>query len=196
MKIICLLGYSASGKTTCAEELRKLGYNIIDSYTTRPKRTPNETGHKFVTLQDMQNMQLDRLSVEQQTEELKKLAMAYTYVNDAHYFTFPEQFVTDVPNVYVVDEAGIDILRNTMPLADIEVWVFDTPMEVCIQRMTQRGDKPEAIARRLEWDYSRSFINYADYSITDSSIATQAIHKPYKRLYYRLTGKLKIYKTN
>ena len=193
MKIICLLGYSASGKTTCAEELRKLGYNIIDSYTTRPKRTPNETGHKFVTLQDMR---LDHLSVEQQTEEIKKLAMAYTYVNDAHYFTLPQQFATDVPNVYVIDEAGIDILRDTMPLADIEVWVFDTPIEKCIQRMTQRGDSPESIARRLDWDYGRSFINYADYSITDSSIATQAIHKPYKRLYYRLTGKLKIYKTN
>jgi len=192
MKIICLLGYSASGKTTCAEELRKLGYNVIDSFTTRPRRTPNESGHEFITLADLH---MENIPVEDQTRIIKESAMAYTYVNDAHYFTTIEQFSYNKPNVYVIDEAGIDILRDKLPLANIEVWVFSTPIEECINRMQKRGDTLEAIAARLEWDNSRSCINYADYEILDSTIATQAIHNKYKRLYYRLIKKLKVYKT-
>ena len=49
-KIICIVGRSGSGKTTAAEYLEELyGLKSIQSYTTRPKRKPNETGHTFVT---------------------------------------------------------------------------------------------------------------------------------------------------
>ena len=48
--IYLIVGRSGSGKTTIAEELeRKYGLKSIQSYTTRPKRSDNETGHIFVS---------------------------------------------------------------------------------------------------------------------------------------------------
>lgn len=48
MKIL-LTGKSATGKDTIADSLYKFhGYRRAKSYTTRPKRTPDETGHHFV----------------------------------------------------------------------------------------------------------------------------------------------------
>lgn len=47
--IFCLVGPSGSGKTTVAKALEKHGYNVIQSYTTRPQRSDNEWGHTFVT---------------------------------------------------------------------------------------------------------------------------------------------------
>ena len=48
--IFCLVGPSGSGKTTVAKALEKHGYNVIQSYTTRPRRSENEWGHTFVTV--------------------------------------------------------------------------------------------------------------------------------------------------
>lgn len=48
MKIL-LVGKSATGKDTVANALRdKYGYRRAESYTTRPKRTPDEGGHHFI----------------------------------------------------------------------------------------------------------------------------------------------------
>ena len=44
-----IVGASGSGKTTVANALEeKYGYKQFQSYTTRPMRTENETGHTFV----------------------------------------------------------------------------------------------------------------------------------------------------
>ena len=47
--IYLIVGKSGSGKTTLVNELRKYGYTSVESYTTRPKRFKNETGHTFIT---------------------------------------------------------------------------------------------------------------------------------------------------
>ena len=47
--IFLITGCSGSGKTTITEQLEmKYGLKSIQSYTTRAKRSENETGHIFV----------------------------------------------------------------------------------------------------------------------------------------------------
>ena len=48
-----IVGESGSGKTTIVNELEKrYGLTSVQSYTTRPKRYPDETGHTFVSEQE------------------------------------------------------------------------------------------------------------------------------------------------
>ena len=48
MKKIVLIGPSGTGKSTVADKLTELyGLTLMQSYTTRPKRFENETGHTF-----------------------------------------------------------------------------------------------------------------------------------------------------
>ena len=45
-----IVGQSGSGKTTIVNTLEeKYGLKSIQSYTTRPKRSENETGHTFIS---------------------------------------------------------------------------------------------------------------------------------------------------
>ena len=47
---VLLVGASGSGKSTVANHLHnEYGYDVLQSYTTRPKRTADETGHVFAT---------------------------------------------------------------------------------------------------------------------------------------------------
>ena len=51
-KLLVIVGESGCGKTSIAERLQQYGLKLIQSYTTRPKRKPLETGHTFVTKED------------------------------------------------------------------------------------------------------------------------------------------------
>ena len=54
--LFLFVGRSASGKTTVANMLERDGYNQIQSYTTRPPRYQDETGHTFIS-----NKEYDKL---------------------------------------------------------------------------------------------------------------------------------------
>ena len=49
---ILLCGKSGCGKSTISEILQTKGLKVIQSFTTRPKRTPNEQGHIFISKED------------------------------------------------------------------------------------------------------------------------------------------------
>ena len=54
--IYLIVGKSGSGKTTLVNKLRKYGYASVESYTTRPKRFKNETGHTFITEEEFDQL--------------------------------------------------------------------------------------------------------------------------------------------
>lgn len=96
--IICILGESASGKTTLAEHLdQAFNIKMIQSYTDRPRRTKDETGHTF-----LEPSEFDLLKPSEM--------IAYTRFGDYRYCCLYSDLV-DI-NTYVLDEAGLIMLKQ------------------------------------------------------------------------------------
>ena len=48
--LVIIIGRSGAGKTSVANAMRDAyGWTQIESYTTRPRRSEDETGHHFIT---------------------------------------------------------------------------------------------------------------------------------------------------
>lgn len=97
-KIICIVGESGSGKSMLADYLESQ-YKIpmIHSYTTRPKRTPDETGHVFIG-----DTEFDEFNREDM--------IAFTKFGEYRYCCLKKD-VSDVCT-YVIDEHGLRYLRK------------------------------------------------------------------------------------
>lgn len=146
-KIICIVGRSGSGKTTAAEYLEELyGLKSIQSYTTRPKRNPNETGHTFVTKDEF--------------DEIRGDVVAYNLYNGYEYAATKTQIEEN--DIYVVDIPGLLELKEkydgSKEIVVVGLFVDDS---TALQRMMDRGDSPQKILERLESD--KCFANLARY---------------------------------
>lgn len=97
--LFCILGMSASGKTTICSELEKQ-YNLkqIPSYTTREKRTENEVGHTFIT--------------DKEFDEIKDNLVAYAETTGARYGVTKEQIDNEDYDLYVIDYSGLKYLKR------------------------------------------------------------------------------------
>ena len=99
--ILAIVGESGTGKTTLADELEDIyKINQVNSYTERPKRNKNETGHVFLSPEEFSS--LDPSDVLANTKFGK-----YRYC----------ALLSDLKqtNTYVIDEKGLKML-----------WRFDT----------------------------------------------------------------------
>ena len=101
-KIICVVGRTATGKTSLARAVcNKLGIKLVKSYTTRPMR-PKEienherSDHYFITDEDVDTYKDD--------------IAAYTEINGYKYFTTKQ--VLNESDVYVIDPLGIEELKR------------------------------------------------------------------------------------
>ena len=105
MKLITITGPSGAGKDTVARMLSEMGgYQVLCSYTTRPKREGEIDGveHHFVEKCDVPH---DKM-------------LAYTRYGGYEYWTTIDQ-VTD-RTIYVIDEDGLKSLCKKFP--DIELF--------------------------------------------------------------------------
>ena len=128
-----MVGKSASGKTTVANELETYGFSQLWSYTTRPKRYEFETGHTFIS--------------DDEFNKLKNI-IAYTEYNGNKYCCTKEQI--DAADVYVLDVPGVEtLLKNYTTNRMITVFYFDASVRTRIERMINRGDSDNAIISRL-----------------------------------------------
>lgn len=158
--LICMVGPSASGKTTVANELEKLGYKQVSSYTTREPRYEGETGHIFVS-----------------KEEFDKLEniVAYTYYNNHHYCTTQAQL--DAVDLYVVDVPGVKtLIEHYQTERPIKIWYFDADLIIRVKRMIERGDSDAAIVNRIltdeKFDWWDALVTLKDYAklFTDKKV--------------------------
>lgn len=101
-KIICVVGRTATGKTSLARAVcNKLGIKLVKSYTTRPMR-PKEfenherSDHYFITESDV--------------EIYKNDIAAYTVIDDYIYFTTKQ--ILNESDVYVIDPFGLEELKK------------------------------------------------------------------------------------
>lgn len=109
IRIVAVIGNSGSGKTHAVAYMAKdKRFNEIVSYTTRPMR-PGETNgveHWFVDERDMPP---------------KERMIAYTEFGGRKYWTLWDQFSREKINLYVIDEAGVDYLREVVKDAPVPV---------------------------------------------------------------------------
>ena len=150
--IYLLVGESGNGKTAVAEELEKrYGLTSIRSYTTRPKRSPDEAGHVFVS-----NEEFDKL------DDL----VAYTEFDKFRYGTTADQIEQN--SLYIIDPAGVTYFKEHY-LGNKHPYVIylDTPMKERILRMHSRGDTDTQIVQRVINDID-AFDNVLEFS--DASI--------------------------
>ena len=96
--LFCILGASASGKSTLVQMLEKeFNMKQIPSYTTRSPRYEDEAGHTFVS--------------EKEFKALNDI-VAYNYYLDNHYGVTASQIDDDTYNLYVVDQTGLNELHK------------------------------------------------------------------------------------
>lgn len=132
--IYLIVGESGSGKTSLVNALEeRYGLKSVQSYTTRPKRTEDETGHIFITEKDFQ--------------ELTDI-VAYTYYNGNHYCATAEQLNDN--DLYVIDIVGINSLKEKYKgRKSICVIYISSPIHTRVNRMEQRGDEFGKIMERI-----------------------------------------------
>ena len=129
--IICLIGKSGSGKTTIGEYIeREYMVNMIQSYTDRPMRYPNETGHTFISREAFDALRHEDM-------------IAYTKFGEYRYCCLK----CDVRdrNVYVVDEIGYDYLTEHFG-DDYQIIgvLVDRPLELRVQHVSEERIRRDA----------------------------------------------------
>lgn len=147
--IVLLIGESGSGKTTVAEKLMSdYGLKTIDSYTTRPRREPNEVGHIFVS-----DLEFDAL---------EKIVGFTKYHGYRYCATEP---MIDDGDIYIIDPSGLDFFKNNYHGTKKPIFVKIEVSELDrYSRMIDRGDKKEDAKSRIEND--RLAFSHVDYDIS------------------------------
>jgi len=122
-----IVGRSGSGKDTLAGFLiEKFNMRQLLSYTTRPKRTPDEATHIFIT-EDEASSFTDRI--------------AETVVDGYQYFATKEQL--ESCDNYVIDPRGLEEVCKKAPETDICVVYINASKEVRKQRAKKRAASPK-----------------------------------------------------
>lgn len=162
--LFLLVGKSASGKTTIAEILESQhDLKSLQSYTTRPQRHEDETGHIFIS-----DTEFDQL------EDI----VAYTEYNNYRYCATQDQI--DEADMYVIDVPGVEaLLENYDSNRPIIVLYFDADIRTRIDRMINRHDCDAQIVSRLyndeEFDW-KDMIEDLIWNVQDKNIKMYCIN--------------------
>jgi len=134
--MIVLMGESASGKSTIENELVKLGYDKIISYTTRPGRSSENDGkdYHFLTEEAFEYNKQDGFFAEHVT------------YRGWHYGIAKDDCTNDA--VVVVEPSGLRQLKKMKNLNITSFYLKCTERERLI-RMAKRGDEIMEIVKRI-----------------------------------------------
>lgn len=141
--IICIIGESGSGKSTLAEYIElQFGANLIQSYTTRARRTPAENGHTFIS-----DEEFDKFD--------KEDMLAFTEFGGHRYCCLKSDVKDD--NLYVLDEFGYQYLKDNFSddyeVHSIRVLCGATEREKRVGKQRVDRDKGKFNMRVNEFDY-------------------------------------------
>mgnify|MGYP000868297774 FL=1 len=154
--ITLIVGRSGTGKSTLEEKLCK-DYNLksIKSYSTRPKRSPDEDSHIFINPSDVDKY---------------PNKIATTTINNNFYFATKEQL--DESQLYVIDPIGLYKLSNNFPNLTFNLIYLKLPkykhQQYLKNRRKNSNETPELQAQRLESE-NQQFDAFED-KITNNSL--------------------------
>lgn len=158
-KLFCILGESASGKTSLVERICKsTGMTQVISYTTRPRRDGESDNHIFVN--------------DDIYEEMKKnnQIAAYTQIGEYKYWSTIDQIYQS--DIYVIDNIGVQSLRE-LNLQDIELCLIyiNVPKAIRRERAVKRGDNMDTYAKRAADEFEQfanmKIHNKYDYAVSN-----------------------------
>ena len=141
MKLITITGPSGAGKDTVARMLSEMGgYQVLCSYTTRPKREGEFDGveHYFV---DKCNIPHDKM-------------LAYTQYGGYEYWVAIEKVKNK--SIYVIDEDGLKYLCKRFP--DIELF------KICVSAKESTRLSRGVSRERIDRDKQRKLLPLAFYN--------------------------------
>lgn len=163
--IYCIIGPSGCGKSTVVEKLCEKGLKAVDSYTTRPKRTPDEKGHTFITENEYQKLEHK---------------VAWVTFNGYNYCVTKEML--DNSDLYIIDPDGIKTLYDNYDKDKIVAIGLKLDPLKCMDRMYERGDSEADVLRRINHD-AKMFENFeekCDYVVDASLPVEEVANKIYK----------------
>ena len=146
IKIIAIMGKSASGKDTIMKELvkRNPSLNEIVSYTTRPQRDYeiNTIHYNFVTIEEFAEM----LEKDEMLEA--------TNFNNWWYGTSINSLKKDVVNIGVFNPEGVFALLENDDILDIDIYYVLAKDKTRLIRQLTREENPniKEILRRYQTD--------------------------------------------
>lgn len=148
MKVLLITGQSGSGKSYHAQNLKNcedLSVNIIKSYTTRPKRTPEDTEYNFVDDDVYEQLKDGNLIIQ---EFISKENYKYFSVIDSFVFS------DDVANVLIVTPKSVKVIHDYLTRENIPFTIlhmhFVLSESTRREFMKKRGDTLEQIESRLQ----------------------------------------------
>lgn len=154
-KRIILAGPTASGKTYIRNKFKEKGFINEVSYTSREPRPGEVDGI------DYHFISKDVFMVKLANDEFYE----YTYYNGSHYGTGKKEW--NKCEIFVMETDGLKTILNEDKCDCVFIYV-DTPEEVRIQRMKERGWDMDKIISRIKTDEEK-FKDFLDYDFKISS---------------------------
>ena len=165
--IIVLVGKTASGKTTVANELCKNhGYKRIITYTTRPMR---ENEIQDVDYHFISDEQFNKMVENNEFTEYKRYNTAHGVWSYGSVIT-SEQELSDDCYVIILTPQGLRDLSKKM--SRYISFYLNVSLESQLERLKKRGDEEQQIIKRLIND-AKDFENVLD--IVDCSFCTDVL---------------------
>lgn len=181
--MLIIVGKSATGKDTIANELCKMGYTRIVTFTTRPKR-PFETdgiSYNFITVEDFLTKYIDGFFLE---------ARHYNTESGIWFYgsSFSSYENADDKTICILTPSGLRKLReNFIPFTGFLINISD---EEIIKRQELRGDnateeKKKEAERRFKTDKIdfQNINNLIDFTINNENRSAEEVAKEIDRLY-------------
>lgn len=133
-----IAGESGSGKDTLVDMLCRRHPELckVISSTTRPRRTPDENTHLFLTEDEYHQREADMV--------------AATFFCGAYYGA--EAAVVNASDFYIIDPVGIRSLRRNLITRDIKAVYITASEDTRRARMMARGQSGEAAEERIVHD--------------------------------------------
>ena len=177
-KLLLVVGESGSGKTALTEAVaEKYGLTCISSYTTRPPRVENETGHIFV--KNDWKMKLSAFNKKHGLGFLKPFCYnlidgAFVKFHKNYYFATIEQLKES--DFYVIDPpSAVKLKKNLEGIIDCQIIHIKSNVSNRCDRIMARGETRNQALNRIAHDVAYFRDINCDYHVNNDSSFESAV---------------------
>lgn len=129
--IYLIVGRTASGKTTFANHLQRLGLKTEVSYTTSPKKSENDTSHHFIT-----------------EEKARSLTNKFLQTNHSGYEYFFLKDQLEAIDFLVIDPKGVQDITKMLPDETFTIVRIKSKPLQRKERFIKRSKEDKALAEK------------------------------------------------